>query len=306
MVTVARQHPPVNTAPPASTLRVPAHDGINLHVEAYGHRADLPILMAHGFGQSRLAWSASAAALAVSGFYCLAADGRGHGLSSWNGNDRYEMDQFIEDARTLVAKVGGKPIWVGASMGGLIGMIAEAETAGGLFEALVLVDVTPRWETQGVERILDFMRAHPQGFASVDEARDAVLHYLPHRAERASSDRLAKMLVTMPNGRLRWHWDPRLLNEVGERGEEYLGRLHSAAGQLRLPVLLISGDKSDVVSTTTIDEFLKLVPHAEHQRIADATHMVVGDDNHTFTQSVSTFIHRLAVPKNPQSRSAPC
>ena len=64
-----------------------------------------------------------------------------------------------------------------------------------------------------------------------------------------------------------------------------------------LEVLLISGGQSDVVSDTTISEFLTLVPHAEHERIAHATHMVVGDDNHAFTRSVSRFIpHRLATP----------
>ncbi len=280
-----------------SRLRVATGDGIELNVDAYGLASDAPVLMAHGFGQSRLAWTESAATLSSTGLYCLAADGRGHGLSSWNDTARYEMDQFVDDALSLVAQLDRKPIWVGASMGGLIGMIAEAESANGLFEALVLADVTPRWETEGVGRILNFMRAHPDGFASVDEARDAVLHYLPHRAERASSERLAKMLVTMPNARLRWHWDPRLLNDVGERGEEYFARLNAAARKLTLPVLLISGGKSDVISETTINEFLKLVPHAQHEQIAHASHMVVGDDNHTFTHTVSTFITNLAAAK---------
>jgi pimeloyl-ACP methyl ester carboxylesterase len=276
------------------SLRVVAGDGVELYIEAYGNPAHTPVIMAHGFGQSRLAWTESAAALAQAGRYCLAADGRGHGLSSWNGDARYEMNQFVDDARRLADHVGRKPIWVGASMGGLIGMVAEAETAGGLFDALVLVDVTPRWEAAGVGRILDFMRAHPQGFASVEEARDAVLHYLPHRASRAGSERLSKMLVTMPNGRLRWHWDPRLLAEIGEGVEAHFARLNAAAGKLKLPVLLVSGGKSDVVSDATIAEFMKLVPHARHERIANATHMVVGDDNHTFTQAVSDFVDGLS------------
>ncbi len=289
---IRSRHPPPVIAPVAQ--RVIAGDGVELHVDAYGDAAQIPVIMAHGFGQSRLAWSESAAALAAAGFYCLAADGRGHGLSSWNGDTRYHMDQFVDDARRLADHAGRKPIWVGASMGGLIGMVAEAETAGGLFDAMVLVDITPRWEAEGVGRILEFMRAHPQGFTSVEEARAAVLHYLPHRASRAGSERLGKMLVTMPNGRLRWHWDPRLLAEIGEGVEAHFARLNTAAGKLKLPVLLVSGGKSDVVSDTTIDEFMKLVPHARHERIANATHMVVGDDNHAFTQAVSDFVDSLS------------
>ena len=61
-----------------------------------------------------------------------------------------------------------------------------------------------------------------------------------------------------------------------------------------LPVLLVSGSRSDVVSRQTIAEFQRLVPHAEHQEVADATHMVVGDDNDTFTTHLVDFFERHA------------
>ncbi len=297
MVAAIRQtsHAAASIGPQTGTIA--AHDGLRLHIDAYGETGRR-VLLTHGFGQSRLAWERSAASLAAQGYQCLAADGRGHGLSGWNQGSPYHMDQFVEDARSLARHGAGKPIWVGASMGGLIGMVAEAETDGGLFEALVLVDVTPRWETDGVGRILDFMRAHPEGFATLDDARAAVANYLAHRSEserngRSSSERLSRMLVTMPNGRLRWHWDPQLLIDIGERIDEHFARLNAAAAKLKLPVLLISGGRSDVVSDSTIEEFMKLVPHAEHQRIADATHMVVGDDNLRFTDAVAYFLKRL-------------
>ncbi len=276
---------------------ITTHDGLRLHIDVYG-QAGRTLLLSHGFGQSRLAWERSAASLADQGYHCLAVDGRGHGLSGWNQGARYQMDQFVGDARQLAAREARKPIWVGASMGGLIGMVAEAETAGGLFEALVLVDVTPRWEADGVGRILEFMRAHPEGFATLDEARAAVAQYLAHRSEaerdeRSSTERLSRMLVSMPNGRLRWHWDPQLLDDLGERMDEHFARLNAAAARLKLPVLLVSGGRSDVVSDSTIEEFMRLVPHAEHQQIADATHMVVGDDNTRFTAAIAHFLKRF-------------
>ncbi|MFY7947734.1 MAG: metal-sensing transcriptional repressor [Gemmatimonas sp.] len=75
-------------------------------------------------------------------------------------------------------------------MGGLLGMVAQAGAAGGCFSALVLVDITPRWEARGVERIMDFMRAHPLGFASVHEAlravgRELMRNHLKHCASEA-------------------------------------------------------------------------------------------------------------------------
>ena len=60
---------------------------------------------------------------------------------------------------------------------------------------MVLVDITPRWEPAGVERILEFMRAHPFGFGSLEEAAAAIATYLPHRGARKSPERLRKLLI---------------------------------------------------------------------------------------------------------------
>jgi pimeloyl-ACP methyl ester carboxylesterase len=176
-------------------------------------------------------------------------------------------------------------------MGGLLGLIAQAEYRP--FRALVLVDVTPRWENAGVERIMTFMRAHPSGFASIDEASDAVSNYLPHRTEKKSPERLRQLLVREEDGRLRWHWDPRLLDRVAKNSERYQSALFDAARRIDVPTLLISGERSDIVSDSTITEFLQLVPHAEHVRVAHATHMVVGDRNDAFSTAVLGFIKKF-------------
>jgi pimeloyl-ACP methyl ester carboxylesterase len=291
---------------PGVSDRVRTTDGLELAVERYGPADGRGIVFAHGFGQTRHAWSATAARLGDLGYHCLAADSRGHGDSAWLASGDYTLDQFIGDARALSAATGPRPIFVGASMGGLLGLLAEAEHPGadGLLDALVLVDITPRWEAQGVARIMQFMRAHLDGFASVDDAQRAIQAYLPHRARDKSPERLRKLLVPMPNGRLRWHWDPRLLGTIAEGSAAWGERMAAAARRLRLPVLLVSGGQSDVVSERTIAEFRELVPHAEHRRIDDATHMVVGDANDRFTHVISTFVAGLAPSARPHpSRS---
>ncbi|MGH8090531.1 MAG: alpha/beta fold hydrolase [Rudaea sp.] len=266
-------------------------DGVPLAVEARG-AADAPALVfAHGFGQTRHAWDASAAALAKSGWRCLTMDARGHGDSGWRADGNYDFSQFVDDLVRLAQIPAHKPILVGASMGGLLGLVAQAEHA--VFRALVLVDITPRWEIAGVERILAFMRAHPQGFASVEEASDAIARYLPHRAQRKSPERLRSLLVTDSGGRLRWHWDPRLLDTIATDSEREQAGLLDAARRIRVPVLLISGERSDVVSDDTIAEFLRCVPHAQHVRVAHATHMIAGDENAAFTNAVERFVAPL-------------
>jgi len=157
----------------------------------------------------------------------------------------------------------------------------------------VLVDITPRWEAAGVARMLGFMRAHPDGFADFDEALAAVAAYLPHRAVAKSEDELARLLRRCDDGRLRWHWDPALLDTIAVEGERYQPRLLEAARKVSVPTLLLSGGRSDVVSCETVDEFLALLPHARHIELPQATHMLAGDDNVAFTDEIEKFLQTL-------------
>ena len=279
------------TTTPSRCDRLVAADGIALALECHGEPADPTLVFAHGFGQTRHAWSASAAALAAQGWHCITADARGHGDSGWRDDGAYEFAQFVDDLVRVARRARTPPILVGASMGGLLGLIAQAEHAA--FRALVLVDITPRWEPAGIARILGFMRAHPQGFATLDEAAAAIRHYLPHRAATKSPERLRKMLVRGEDGRLRWHWDPRLLERIAADGERQQEHLREAARRIRVPTLLISGEQSDIVSNSTIAEFQHCVPHARHVCVARATHMIVGDRNDAFTAAVRDFIQPL-------------
>jgi len=283
----------------AHALRLRADDGVELAIDRFGAADSPAIIFAHGFGQTRQAWADTARNFAASGWNSIIFDARGHGQSGWRDDGAYEFGQFIDDLVRVARIPAQAPILIGASMGGLLGLRAQAEHAP--FRALVLVDITPRWETAGVERILTFMRAHPQGFASVDEAADAIAHYLPHRAEKKSPERLRSLLVTTADGRLRWHWDPRLIERIGASGENEQTALLEAARAIDVPCLLISGERSDVVSDATIEEFLHCVPHAQHARVARATHMVAGDANDAFTQAVQQFITPLRTRSGTRS-----
>jgi pimeloyl-ACP methyl ester carboxylesterase len=292
--------PPI--APQTGQLQGP--DGVRLQYELHGRPGCRPVLFAHGFGQTRQAWGGSAQALAAAGYACWAVDGRGHGGSDWNRPQQpYSMEQFVDDIGRLAEATGARPVLVGASMGGLLGLLAQAERA--LFDAMVLVDITPRWEAEGVERILIFMGAHPDGFADFEQAASEIAAYLPHRRRRKSQAQLEALLVRGGDGRLRWHWDPRMLDEVARDGHRYQDHLVEAARTIEVPTLLISGGRSDLVSDRTVDEFLGLVPHARHVRIADATHMVAGDRNDIFTDAILAFLTDVAPAATMQPGARP-
>lgn len=283
---------------------VPAADGVALAVEVRNPTGSPTLLFAHGFGQTRGAWRGSAAALAASGCRCVTFDSRGHGESARVPGGDYHMEQFVGDLRLLAHRELSKPILVGASMGGLLGLVLAGEVDPEAFRALVLVDITPRWETAGVERILAFMQAHPDGFDSYAHAAEEIAKYLPHRAERKSEDQLRPLLREGRDGRLRWHWDPALLGGLVSESERYQPRLMAAAAKVRVPVLLLSGGRSDVVSRDNVEEFMRLVPHARHVELPRATHMVAGDANDAFTREIAGFVGELATPGRRDAATA--
>jgi pimeloyl-ACP methyl ester carboxylesterase len=281
-----------------SISRLPVAE-LSLVLETRNPAGTPALLFAHGFGQTRGAWNSAAATLAEAGCRCVTFDARGHGESDRlvDGADAtggYHMTQFADDLLRVAAAQPQPPILVGASMGGLLGIVLAGEVRPAPFRALVLVDITPRWETAGVERILAFMQAHPDGFANYADAAAQIAAYLPQRRERKSEEQLRPLLREGVDGRLRWHWDPALLaGDLVQESDRYQPRLQAAAAKIDAPVLLLSGARSDVVSRTTVDEFLQLVPHAQHVELPHATHMVAGDANDAFAREVVRFVQGL-------------
>jgi non-heme chloroperoxidase len=193
----------------------------------------------------------------------------------------------MADLSEMIEEVGQPPFIVGASLGGLIGLSYAG--GGGHVRGLVLVDVAPQIEPDGAARIGAFMRSAPDGFASVDDAAEAVAAYLPHRPRPKDTSGLMKNLRLRDDGRYHWHWDPKMLEGRGARDAH---TLRQAARALTVPTLLIRGRLSDVVSPEGARDFLALAPHAEFVDIAGADHMVAGDRNDAFNEAVFEFLQR--------------
>jgi pimeloyl-ACP methyl ester carboxylesterase len=160
-------------------------------------------------------------------------------------------------------------------------------------------------DPRGVAHIQDFMRARAsEGFASVEEAADAVAAYLPHRPRPRSLDGLKKNLRLSPDGRWRWHWDPRFLDgprPVNTDRDQVQRDLVAAAKALAVPTLLVRGGASELVTPQAAREFLSWVPGAEYADVAEARHMVAGDRNDAFADAILSFLER----RFPHERGAP-
>jgi pimeloyl-ACP methyl ester carboxylesterase len=278
-------------ADPGLVIDLEGHAGLRLRAEVWGGEGAPPVLLLHGGGQTRHAWRGTGRALAEDGWSAVAVDQRGHGESAWAPEGDYSFEAFAADVAALARAFAAPPVLVGASLGGIASLLAVGQ-GGAPARALVLVDIAPRFELAGAERIVDFMTARPEGFASLEEAADAVASYLPHRERPRDLAGLAKNLRRGDDGRWRWHWDPRFMARERPRlaDADFPEQMDAAARALRLPTLLVRGRLSDLLSEEGARHFLELVPHARYADVSGAGHMVAGDRNDRFTDAVRGFL----------------
>ncbi len=273
--------------------------GLILVGDVYG-ATGLPVLLLHGGGQTRHSWHATALTLAKSGFRAIPFDQRGHGDSGRPVDKGYSFFDFAADSHSLAVQLasqfGGKPVVVGASLGGLSSLIGSALEADNPYAGVVLVDVTPRMDPKGVAAVQGFMRGNASaGFATVEEAAASIAAYLPHRPKPRSLSGLRKNLRQKADGRYYWHWDPAFLDgprpiEMDRLGVERAA-LH-AAEMLTVPSLLVRGRDSELVQQEQAEEYLRLARGSEFVDVKDARHMVAGDSNGAFTTAVLDFLER--------------
>src|SRR5690606_24719143 len=123
---------------------------------------------------------------------------------------RYATEDLAQDLLAVREEMCGQrpAVAVGASLGGMTTLTAQRIAPPQLWAGIVLVDVTPRIELDGARRVVQFMSAHPNGFATLEEASETIAAYNPHRARPESTDGLTKVLRQRDDGRWVWRWDP--------------------------------------------------------------------------------------------------
>ena len=278
----------------AHPFKFQSADGLTLAGERAGPRGAQSIILMHGGGQTRHSWRRAVRELAARGYDVINLDSRGHGDSQWAPTpQQYGLDQMADDLMQVVNGLPSPPVLVGASMGGLtalhaIGRHPQRRVA----VALVLVDVVPRVEIAGARRVLDFMNAHPDGFASIEEAAAAVAAYNPHRPRPPSSEGLMKNLRRDEAGRLRWHWDPQFASEVITEGLVDADEMLAGCRHFKEPALLVRGMHSDILSDAGIDELRGALPQLQVADVSGAGHMIAGDRNDAFNAAVLEFLAR--------------
>lgn len=266
-------------------------DGLRLVADVAGPEDAPTVILMHGGGQTRHSWSAATMELGRRGYHAVSIDLRGHGDSDWAPNRCYAFDSYRDDALSVIATLSAPPVIVGASLGGMTGMLAIGETGRPVAKGLVLVDITPRVEPEGVRRIHDFMTANLDGFETLEQVADAIAGYNPHRPRPKRLDGLRKNLRER-DGRFFWHWDPAMLERPENAEGGRWDRIDHAAVNIKVPTMLVKGSESDIVSDETAAHMRELMPHVDFVDISGAGHMVAGDRNDAFNSAIFSFLEK--------------
>lgn len=282
------------------TFVTEASGGLRIVSDRLGDPAARAVIFLHGGGQTRRSWARAAAAVAERGWQAVTVDFRGHGESDWSSEGDYRVVTFAEDVREVLAQLPPDPVLVGASLGGFTSMLLAGELSRGIASAVVLVDIVPSMNPSGAARIHNFMADRMvEGFSSLDEVADMIAEYNPHRPRPTDLNGLRTNL-RQRGDRWYWHWDPQFIDGTAANPPIEVtdpDRMHTAIEAILadgVPMLLVRGQVSDLVSEDRAEEFLSRFPQVEFVDVQGAGHMVAGDRNDLFAEAVVGFLNRHA------------
>lgn len=266
-------------------------DGLRLAADVGGNPGSPSVILLHGGGQTRHSWHGTMRKLITQGYYVINLDTRGHGESDWSASGDYSFDAMADDLVAVAASLPTLPALIGASMGGCTALCTVGRVLEPVASALVLVDVVPRIDPKGAARIVAFMQGHPEGFATVEEAAEAVAVHNPHRPRPRDFNGLMKNLRRRDDGRLYWHWDPRLLTGPDLVEPPLMAaRLLDMCKGVHIPTLLVRGMESEIVSEAGVAELRAHLPKVDVFDVPNAGHMVAGDRNDIFNEGILAFL----------------
>jgi pimeloyl-ACP methyl ester carboxylesterase len=260
-----------------------SHDGLRLYSRVYAAAAaDAPVVLClHGLMRNSRDFGELAVHLAAR-YRVIVPDVRGRGLSARDPDfNNYQIPVYLQDVLRLLAGLGAARVTIiGTSMGGLMAMVLAAMQPK-LVSRIVLNDVGPEVDPQGLERI--------RGYAG----KAAPVHSWPEAAAQVRADYGA----AWPDlSDARWDEIARLSYRANPQGvpeadadpliREPLRDTSRAAPDLwplwrtlaHVPILAIRGAHSDVLSVTTLERMQREKPDLQALTVANRGHAPLLDE----------------------------
>ena len=263
------------------TFYVQCADGDSTHRMAYhawgDPRNSKVLLCVHGLTRRGSDFKTLAEAM-CDDYYVVCPDVVGRGDSDRLSNPmQYAVPQYVADIAQLVKTLGVSQVdWLGTSMGGLIGMVYAAMPNSPIRKMLIN-DVGPKIEADAIKRLGSYV-GQPFSFASRADALDrlnAICATFGQHTPDEWETYNGPMLIER-NGLWIMHYDPNIavpfasVNPVMAKAGEMA--MWHAFKQIHIPILIVRGAQSDLLSAATVAQMCKVNPYARSIEIANVGH----------------------------------
>ena len=266
------------------------HDGETFYVEcssgdekhrmayhAWGNPSNKVLICVHGLTRRGSDFKTLAQAMCKD-YYVVCPDIVGRGDSDRLSNPMmYAVPQYVADIAALVKKLGVTQVdWFGTSMGGLIGMVYAAMPNSPI-RRMLINDVGPKIELEAIKRLGSYV-GQPFAFASRTDALNRLNEICASFGEHTPQEweiYNGPMLV-QKDGKWIMHYDPDIsvpfasVNPIMAKAGEMA--MWHAFKQIHVPMLIVRGGASDLLSAATVAEMCKVNPYAHSIEIPNVGH----------------------------------
>ncbi len=264
-------------------------NGINLHYLDWGTEGQPPLVLLHGLRGHANVWEDVALAL-CNDYHVYSLDQRGRGDTDHAPGGDYSTDAFVADLEGFVDAIGlDKFILFGHSMGGRNSMAFAGQYPDRL-ERLCIVDIGPRIEPAGGNRITEELRNLPPEFDSFEEALAHVQTGNRFAAESVMRRRLTGQSQELPNGKIGWKFDPAIREQRINGTAAPAADLWPTLERITCPTLLVRGTETDLLTEETARQMVDTLAQGTLAEIQRAGHMVFEDNPTDFIAAVKGWL----------------
>ena len=264
-------------------------NGMNFHLLEWGDPGKPGVLMLHGASQQAHSWDFISLGLS-SEYHVLVLDQRGHGDSDWAPDGDYSIEAAQGDLDGIVDALGLADFnLMGHSMGGRNSFV-WASRHPGMLRSLTIVDTGPETVRGGSDRIRRF-RELPDNLDTFEEFADRVQEYTGRSREQVLGA-LQYSIYQGADGKWTWKYD-KVMRQSG-RTESYWTpeQLWDCVKRIDCPTLVTRGDRSDIFAAETMDRMCEDIADCTCVTIANAGHLVQGDNPVDFLAAARAHLAR--------------
>ncbi|MEP0862599.1 MAG: alpha/beta fold hydrolase [Ignavibacterium sp.] len=255
-----------------------------LAVFSEGSNSNKSIIFIHGFPYDHTMWNLQIEALKEK-YFCVSYDIRGLGESP-AGDGQFTMEAFVDDLDVIINHLKlDKPVLCGLSMGGYITLRA-LERMQDKFSAAILCDTRSEADSNEgkLKRAAGIKRINTEGLAPF--AKDFITNCFAEDFRQNKKDELERIINKSSE-----------FNPVGVKGclLAMLSRTDTTQNlsQIKIPTLLICGEKDALTPPSVMKEMFHKIPNAEFVEIKNAGHMTPIENPDEVNKAIINFLNKL-------------